>query len=119
MVNHNHDRVKTIDKRKVGSEVNREVLEGMRALEGWDCRIGEDFVCLANCTAGNVFPDIGGKAGPPVILEKEGDGAKMTTMTAFKGAVGDSNQIIASQFGDIETSFVIESSIVKGPILSS
>ena len=124
MVNHNHDRVKTIDQRKVSDEVDREVLEGVRALkgkggDGWDCRMGEDLVCLANCAARNVFPDIGGKASPLVILGKESNGTKMTIMATFEGAVGSSNQIMVGWFGDIETSFVIESSIVKGPILGS
>ena len=84
-----------------------------------DCRMGEDLVCLANCASGNIFPDVGGKAGPPVILGKEGDGAKMTTMATFKGTVGGSDQIMASQFRDIETSLVIELFIVEGPILGS
>ena len=34
MVNHNHDRVKSIDGGKVGDEVHREVLERTRSLEG-------------------------------------------------------------------------------------
>ena len=66
-----------------------------------------------------LFLDVGGKAGPPVILEKKGDGVKMTAIAIFEGTVGESNQIVASQFRDIETSLVIESSIVEGQIFSS
>ena len=124
MVNNDHDRVKTIDQRKVSDEIDGEVLEGVRALkgkggDGWDHRMDEDLVCLVSHAARNIFLDIGGKARPPVILGKEGDGAKMTAMAAFKGAVGSSDQIMVGQFGDIEMSFVIELSVVKGPILSS
>ena len=73
MVDHDHDRIKTVDQGKVGDEVNGEVLEGVRAFKGkvghsWGHRMGKDLVCLANCIARNVFLDIGGKARPPVIL---------------------------------------------------
>ena len=44
---------------------------------------------------------------------------KMSTMAAFKGTVGSGDQIITGKFRDIETSFVIELSIVKGPVLGS
>ena len=43
----------------------------------------------------------------------------MTTMAAFKGAVGGSDQIMAGQFRDIETSCIIELSIIEGPIFGS
>ena len=73
MVDHDHDRIKTIDWREVSYEVNGEVLEGVRALEGkgsdsQDCRMDENLVCLANCASGNIFLDIDGEARPPVIL---------------------------------------------------
>ena len=79
MVDHNHDRIEAINWGEVGDEVHREVLEGKRAFkgkesDGWDHRMGEDLVCLANHTSGNVFPNIGGKARPPVILGKESNG---------------------------------------------
>ena len=124
MVDHDHDKIKAIDWEKVSDEVHGEVLEGTGALEGkggdgWDCRMGEDLVCLANCAYRNVFLNVGGKARPPVVLGKKGDGAKMTPMAAFKGTVGGSNQIVVSWFGDIEPSFVVESSIIEGPIISS
>ena len=104
--------------------VSMVLVQGVRVFEGkeddsWNCRMSEDLVCLADCTARNIFPDIGGKARPPVILGKEGDGAKMTTMAAFKGAVGGSDQIMAGQFRDIETSCIIELSIIEGPIFGS
>ena len=124
MVDHDHDRIKTSNWREGGNEINKEVLERIRVFKGkggdsQDCRMGEDLVCLANCTARNVFPDIGGKARPPVILGKEGNGAKMTTMTTFEETVGSHDQIMAGQFRNIETSLIVESAIVKGPILSS
>ena len=73
MVDHNHDRVKSIDQGEVGNEVDKDVLKGVRALkskegDGWNHRVSEDLVCLANHAAGNIFPDIGGEAGPPIIL---------------------------------------------------
>ena len=34
MVDHDHDRIKTVDQGKVSNEVDREVLEGARALKG-------------------------------------------------------------------------------------
>ena len=124
MIDHNHDRVQMIDWREVSDEVDREILEGVRAFEGkgsdgWDHRIGEDLVHLAHCTAGNIFPDISGKAGPPVIFGKEDDGVKMTTMATFKGAVGGSDQIMAGQFGNVKASLVIESPVIESPVLSS
>ena len=124
MVNHDHDRVKTVGQGKIGDEVDGEVLEGARAFkgegsDGWDHRMGEDLVCLANYTTGNVFPDIGEKARPPVILGEKGNGVKMATVTAFKRTVGSGDQIVASWLGNIETEFIIEASIIEGPILSS
>ena len=73
MADHNHDRIKTVDRGEVGNEVDGEVLEGARALkgkgsDGWDHSMSEDFVCLANCTSGNKFPGVGGEARPLVIL---------------------------------------------------
>ena len=124
MVDHNHDKVKTIDWREVGDEVDGEFLEGVRVLkgkggDGWDRRMGEDLVHLANCAAGNIFPDISGKARPLVILGKKGNGAKMATMATFEGAVGSSDQIMAGWFRNIEVSLVIKLSVIKGPILGS
>ena len=124
MVDHNHDRIKTIDWWKVGDKIDRKVLEGARAFkceggDGGDCRMGEDLVCLANCTAESVFLDIGGEARPPVILGKKGNGAKISTMATLEEAMDSSDQIMVGWFRNIETRFVIESSIVEGPVLSS
>ena len=101
MVNHDHDRIETIYLGKVSDKVHREVLEEMGALEGkggdgWNHRMDEDLVCLANLTFGNVFLDVDEKAGPQVVLGKESNGVKMTTMATFKGAMGSGNQIVAS-----------------------
>ena len=76
-------------------------MEGTRALEGkggdgWDHRMGEDLLRLASHTSRNIFLNVDGKAGPPVILGKEGNGAKMTAMATLKGTVGGSDQIVAS-----------------------
>ena len=73
MVNHDHDRIEAIDWGEVGDEVHGEILKGLRAFkdkggDSWDHRMGEDLVCLASCISGDVFPDIDGKARPPVIL---------------------------------------------------
>ena len=73
MVDHDQDRIKTIDWREVGCEIDGEFLKGARVLEGkgsgsQDRRMDENFVCLANCTSRNIFLDIGGEAWPPVIL---------------------------------------------------
>ena len=124
MVNHDHDRIEAIDQGKVGDKLHGEVPEGTRALEGkggygWDRRIGEDFMCLTNYAPGNVFLNVGGNAWPPVILGKEGDGAKVTTMATLEGVVSSSNQVMAGWFWDIEVGLVIESSVVKGPVFNS
>ena len=78
MVDHDHDRIEAIDWGEVGDEVHREILKGLRAFKGkggdsWERRMGEDLLCLASCASGDIFPDIGGKAGPPVILWCEDD----------------------------------------------
>ena len=109
MVDHNHDRIEAIDQGKVDNEIHREVLEGTRALEdkggdGRNCRMGEDLVCLANCTSRNTFLDVGRKARPPVILGKEGNGAKVTIMAAFEGTTGGGDQIVVGQCRDIDKS---------------
>ena len=93
MVDHNHDRIKAIDWGEVSDEIHGEVLERMRAFEGeggdgWYHRMGENLVCLANCISRDMLLDIGGKAGPPVIFGKEGDGVKVTAMATFEGTVG-------------------------------
>ena len=121
MVDHDHDRIKTINWREVSDKVNREVLEGVRAFkgnggDGWDHRMGENLVCLANCTARNIFPDIGGKPRPPVVLGKKNNGAKVTAMATFKETMSDGNQIMVGWFRDVEVSLVVESPIVKGPV---
>ena len=63
MVDHDHDRVKTIDRGKISNEVHGEVLKKAGPFKskeggGWDCRMGEHFVCLADCAAEDVFLDI-------------------------------------------------------------
>ena len=73
MVDHDCNRIKTSDQRKVGDEVDGEVLERAGTLEGkesdgWNCRMDEDLVCLANHTARNVFSDVDKEAGPPVVF---------------------------------------------------
>ena len=73
MVDHNHNRVKTIDQREISDEVDGEVLEGLGTFkgkggDGWDHRMGEDFVSLANCASRNIFPDVGEEARPPVVF---------------------------------------------------
>ena len=73
MVDHNHNRVRTIDQREVSDEVDGEVLEGLGTFkgkggDGWDHRMSEDFVCLENCVPRNIFLDIGGEARPPVVF---------------------------------------------------
>ena len=45
MIDHDHDRIKTINWREVGDKVNREVLKEVGALkskgsDGWDHRVG-------------------------------------------------------------------------------
>ena len=67
MVNHNHDRVKTINGGKVSDKVHKEILERARPLEdkgdgGWDYRVGEHLVCLADNTPRDIFLDVGGEA---------------------------------------------------------
>ena len=89
MVDHDHDRIEAIDWGEVSDEINGEVLEGAGALEGkggdgWDHRMGEDLVHLANHASRNIFPDISEKAWPPVVLGKEGDGAKMEVLMVCK-----------------------------------
>ena len=73
MVNHDHNRIEAINWREVGDEVHGEILEGLRAFKGkggdsWDRRMGEDLVFLASCASRDIFPDIGRKVRPPVIL---------------------------------------------------
>ena len=80
--------------------------------------MGKDLVHLANCTSGNIFPDVCGKARPSVILGKEGNGVKMTSMAAFKETMSGGDQVVVGWFKDIEASLVIELSIIKGPIFS-
>ena len=63
MVDHDHDRVKTIDRGKISNEVHGEVLKKAGPFKskeggGWDYRMGEHFVCLADCAAEDVFLDI-------------------------------------------------------------
>ena len=99
-------------------------MEETRALkgkgcDGWDHRMDENLVHLANCTSGNIFLDIDRKARPSVILGKEGNGVKMTAMTILEETVGGGDQIMVSWFGDIEMSLVIEPFIVEGPTLGS
>ena len=100
MVDHDYERIKAIDWREVGDEVNEEVLEGARALEGkrsdgQDCRMDQDLMCLTNCTPGNIFLDVGGEARPPIILQKEGNGAEVSTVAPLKGTVDGGDQVVA------------------------
>ena len=73
---------------KVSDKVHREVLERVGSFkskggDGWDHRVGEYFVCLANCTLGNIFLDVGREAWPPVILRKEGNGLQVAAMATL------------------------------------
>ena len=67
MVDHDHDRVKTVNGGKVGDEVHKEILERVRLLEskgsnGRNHRMGEHLVCLTDCTSRHIFPNICGEA---------------------------------------------------------
>ena len=67
MVNHDHDRVEVTDGGEVCNEVHEEVQKWARSFEdergdSGDGEMGEYLVCLANHTAGDKFPDVGGKA---------------------------------------------------------
>ena len=121
MVDHDHNRIEAIDRGKVSDEVHREVLERAGSLEskgggGWDCRMGENFVHLANHTPANIFPDVGREAWPPVILRKEHNGLQVTAMAALEGAVGGGDQVMAGNLRDIEVGLAVKLPIVKGPV---
>ena len=84
--------------------------------DSWDCRIGEHLVCLADCTSGDIFPNISGEAWPPVILGEEGNGVEVTTMAAFKGTVGSRNKMMAGNVRYIGAGLEVEMSIIEDPI---
>ena len=119
MVDHNHDRVKTIDREKIGDEVHGEVLERVgpfksKGGDGWDHRIGEYLVCLAYCTARDIFSNIDREAWLPVILGEECNDVQMATMAALKRAVGGGSQVMAGHLRYVEAGLVVKAAIIKG-----
>ena len=122
MVDHNHDRIKAIDSREVSDEVHREVLEKARAFkskrgDGWECRVGEHFICLAYHTSRHIFPDIGREAQPLVALGEKSNGLQVATVATLKGAMGSRDQVMVGNFRNVEAGLVIKMSIIKGPII--
>ena len=81
MVDHNQDRIKSRERRKVGDEVDRELLEwesggGWYRTEGWSGGVGVDLVLLTDRTSINKILDKEGKSWPPVVPFEDGLGAK-------------------------------------------
>ena len=70
--------------------------------------MGEQLVCLADCAAKDIFPEIGREAWPPIIFGEEGDGAQLATVAALKGAMGGSDQVMADNFRNVEVGFEVE-----------
>ena len=65
MVNHDHNRIKTLGEGEVGDEVDRDLFEresggGWNWTEWGSGRMCVDLVLLANCTASNKMFDKGG-----------------------------------------------------------
>ena len=85
MVDHDQDRIESRGRRKVGDEVDRELLEwerggGRYRTEGQSGGMGVDFVLLTDRTFINKMFDEGGKSRPPVVSLKDGLGVKDSHM---------------------------------------
>ena len=86
VVDHNQDRIKTRQGRKISDEVDGELAEGERS-GGWDGMesrrggVSINLVLLADCTAIDKVFDKGGKTGPPVVMFKGSLGAEDIHMT--------------------------------------
>ena len=92
MVYYNHNRVVAIGGRKIGDEVNRELLKGEDGREGdghkqGDGRMGVDLVLLTDGTAINKVFHEGGETRPLKITFKDSLGAEDTHVTHGGGRV--------------------------------
>ena len=123
MVYHDQNRVKSVGGRKVGDEVHQNLLErvgtfggngGKRGV-GW---VGVDLIGLACGTAGDELVDEGGHSRPPIILLEKGDGVEVTTMGTSERLVDVLYKVMAGGFRNVEAQFVIESAMVKVPVIT-
>ena len=124
MVNHDHDRIKVVEQRKVHNEVHGEILERVgvfkhQGSDGEDDWMGKYLVCLADCISRDEFSDIGGEARPPIILRQECNCLQVVSMASFEGAVGTVDQVMASDLWYVEAVLKVEAFIIECLILST
>ena len=109
--------------RKVGDEVHQNLLErvgtfggnGSEQGVGW---VGVDLIGLACGTASDELADEGGHSRPPIILLEKGDGVEVTAMGTSERLMDVLHEIVAGGFGNVEAQFVIESTMVKVPVVT-
>ena len=121
MVYYDHNRVVAIRGRKIGDEVDRELLkgEGDRGGDGhkWrDDRISVDLVLLTDGAAINEVFHEGEETWPPKITFKDSLGVEDIHVTHGERRVDGVEEGGVGQWGNIHPSFKVKMSIVIGPI---
>ena len=75
-----------------------------------------DFVLLANGATGNKVIDEDGKPRPPEVAFDDSFGAEPSEMARGRGGVDGVQERGTSGWWYIQTTLVIEVSVVKGPV---
>ena len=121
MVYYDHNRVMAIGGRKIGDEVNRELLKGKGSRGGdgheWrDGQMGVDLVLLTEGTSiDKVFYE-GRETGPPEVTFKDSLDVEDIHVTCGGGRVDGVEERGAGRQGNIHSSLEVEVSIVINPI---
>ena len=122
MVDHDQNRIIAMGKGQIRDEIHRDLLEGAGAFrgdrgKGGMGQVGVDLIGLASSAASNELADKGGHSWPPIILLEKGDGAEISTMSTHEGFMNIFYEEVSGRFGDVEAQFVIESALIKVPVL--
>ena len=118
---YDHNKVMAIRGRKIGDEVDRELLkgEGGRGGDGheWrDGRMGVDLVLLTEGTAVNEVFHEGGETWPSKIMFKDSLDVEDAHVTHGGGRVDGVEEKRVGQRGNIHPSFKVKVFIVISPI---
>ena len=121
MVDHDHDRIKSLRRREIGDEVNGELSKGERDI-GFDWeqrghnRVGVSLVLLTDRTTGNEVLYEGRETRPPEVPFQDCFGVKDPHMSRERGGVNRVEQGRTSRGGYKHTIMKIKMSIIEGPV---
>ena len=112
MVDHDHQRIMSVQRRKVHDKVYRELFERQRR-GGWDrserraSGMVIDFVLLTYGTSSDEGIDKGGQSRPPEVSFKEGFGAESSSVPRGRRVMYGVNNGLSFMWRDVHAVFEV------------